>query len=413
MAGPVVTINGQLGSGREDVAALVAEHLGVSVMDSEIISQAARQAGVSEDTLRNSQRHSGLISRMLESLGKFGAAGGDGTGMEGYAPVSLLTTSSDYRELVERVLRQVADKPAVILGYSGQIALQDTPGAFHVFIHAPVEFRARRHSMAAGLPIDRARRELEASDRERVQFYQSAYHVNWYDTRLYDLVLDMSVISIQGAAELIANLARASGTPRPEPAARAVPAQPVRPLVPATPPLATPSEIALDGQKLRIRPMSPADAGSLLSLFRSLPPRDLLFLRRNVLDERVVDAWARDVADGKIITLLAETEGGKVLGEASLYPNDVPWTAHVGEVRVITSPEARRHGLGRMLLDEIMKTAQAAGIEKVSAEMMAEQEGAKRLFEQAGFVEEGRYRAHARDQEGRSHDLLVMTHTAE
>jgi L-amino acid N-acyltransferase YncA len=162
---------------------------------------------------------------------------------------------------------------------------------------------------------------------------------------------------------------------------------------------------------VRLRPMRPDDAGALLALFRSLPPEDLLFLRRDVTDERVLDAWARDVADGRVITILAETERGDVLGEASLYPSEVPWTRHVAEVRVITAPRARGKGLGRLLLREIMAAAKAAGIEKLVAQMTVEQEAARRLFERLGFSEEGRLRAHTRDQTGAPHDLVVMTAT--
>jgi ribosomal protein S18 acetylase RimI-like enzyme len=59
-----------------------------------------------------------------------------------------------------------------------------------------------------------------------------------------------------------------------------------------------------------------------------------------------------------------------------------------------------------------MQAARAAGLEKLTAEMTVEQSSARRLFEGMGFVEEGRYRSYARDQEGNPHDLLVMTYDA-
>lgn len=430
MAGPVVTISRQLGSGGDEIAALVAQRLGVPLLDREVISRAAQVAGVSEDALRAAERHTSLLSRMLESLGKFGAAGGgEGVALEGLSSTMLLTTSADFRALLERVLREIAaTEPAVILGHAAQIALRDMPGTLHVFIHAPAEFRAAHLARVEGVPLAQARREIEASDRERVRFYQSAYHVNWYDLRLYDLALDTSVIGLHRAAELIAEVARQCCAAPPEPTL--TPAGPpgragVGHPAPASgggaggegtagaePELTEAHTVTLNGETVHLRPMRPGDAGALLALARSLLPEDLLFLRRDVTDERVIDAWARDVADGRVITILAVSERGDVLGEASLYPSDVPWTRHVAEVRVITAPRVRGKGLGRILLREILAAAKAAGIEKLTAQMTVEQVAARRLFEAMGFTEEGRFRAYARDQAGAPHDLVVMTYTA-
>lgn len=408
MSGPVVTIARQLGSGGEEVAAQVAERLGIPLLDHEIISRAAQEAGVSEEALRSAERSSSLLSRMLENLGKFGTAGAEGASVEGLSSVALLTTSSDFRALLERVLRDIAASgPAVIIGHAAQIALRDTPGTLHCFVHAPVEFRAARLARAEGISLQKARKEIEESDRERVKFFQTAYHVNWYDLRLYDVVIDTQVLGIRGASQMIAEMAKRASSATVE-----LPAIPHEPAAVNHAGEEAPTLLTVGGTQLRVRPMTPGDAGALLSLFRSLQPADLLFLRKDVTDERTVDAWARDVADGKIITLLAEDADGNVLGEASLYPSELPWTRHVGEVRVVTAPAARGHGLGRALLREIMQAARAAGLEKLTAEMTVEQSSARRLFEGMGFVEEGRYRSYARDQEGNPHDLLVMTYDA-
>ena len=410
MAGPVVTIARQLGSGGDEVAAEVASRLGVPLLDREIIARAAQQAGVSEEALQNAQRSSSLLGRMLESLGKFGTAGGEGVALEGFSSSSMLTTSADYRALVEQVLRDMATSgPCVILGHVGQVALRDAAGVLHVFVRASAEYRASRLSRTQRMPLQRAKHEIEANDRDRVRFYRTAYQLDWYDLRLYDAVVDTELLGLEGAVEVIVDLAqRAMHAPvaeRPAIEETAVP--------PRTPTAAIPSAKALelDGAKVRIRPMTSADAGALLALFRSLPTQDLLFLRRDVTNERVLEAWARDVADGRIVTLLAETPDGDVVGEASMYPNEVPWTRHVAEVRVITSPTMRSQGLGRALLQEIMQSAHAAGIVKLTAEMTVEQAGARRLFESVGFQQEGLYRDYARDQSGQAHDLLVMTHT--
>jgi L-amino acid N-acyltransferase YncA len=121
-----------------------------------------------------------------------------------------------------------------------------------------------------------------------------------------------------------------------------------------------------------------------------------------------IDNWTLEIASGATITVIAAADG-EVLGESSLHRTDVPWTRHVGIIRVVIHPQQRGRGLARLLLGEVCAVAIAAGIERLVAEMTAEQTGALALFAGLGFVQEGRYRAFARDMHGDLHDLIVMT----
>jgi cytidylate kinase/RimJ/RimL family protein N-acetyltransferase len=411
MNGPVVTISRQHGSGGEEVAALVAERLGVPLLDQAIRKRASERAGVSEHALEEAERPVSWMTRILERLGTVGVMS-DGSAVETGAGVPV-PTSETFRLLMDDVVREAAEDGAVIVGHGAHIVLKDRPGVLRTFVQAPLEARIRRLVHEENLsPID-ARRQAETWDRERVRFYQDAYHVNWFDLRLYDCVVDTHLLGVHGAAEAIVQLADRVCIARPE----TVPAAAVRPaIVEPVPARYGDGEIvAIKNGTVCIRPMSSGDAPALLTFFRSLPPEDLLFLRRNVTDSAVIDAWERDVVDGRMFTLLAESavEGGQpeVVGEASLRPSEVPWTSHIGEVRVVTAPTWRGRGLGTALLREILRAAHDAGIEKVTAETLSEQTGAREMLSRLGFVEEGRYAGYARDLAGELHDLVVMTHT--
>lgn len=169
-----------------------------------------------------------------------------------------------------------------------------------------------------------------------------------------------------------------------------------------------PKSVDLAGEQIRLRLLGPDDGSRLLDFFLSLPPADLLFLQRDVTDAHELEAWLEEVAAGTTVTLLAEAED-TLFGEATLRYSSVPWTRHVGTVRVITSSAQRGRGLGRLLINEIVQLAAACGIEKLVAEMTVEQVAAKRLFEAFGFREEGHYRAYVKDRAGATHDLVVMT----
>jgi ribosomal protein S18 acetylase RimI-like enzyme len=169
-----------------------------------------------------------------------------------------------------------------------------------------------------------------------------------------------------------------------------------------------PKQVDVAGEPVTLRLLEPSDAAKLHDFVMQLSPPDLLFLPRDVSDSKEIDAWLAEVAEGHTVTLIAEADG-TMFGETTLRSSRVPWTGHVGTIRVITSPAQRSRGLGRLLLEEAFALAAQRGIEKIVAEMTVEQAAAQRLFEQLGFREEGRYRNYVKDRQGAAHDLIVMT----
>ena len=171
-----------------------------------------------------------------------------------------------------------------------------------------------------------------------------------------------------------------------------------------------PRKITLKGRRsVQVRPMGVEDADALHAFFLRIPEEDLLFLRRDVTDRNVIESWALDVAAGNTFTLLAERDG-RVVGEASIHRSRLPWTAHVGEIRVVVDAEHRQLGLGTALVQAIFFEALERGIEKIVAEMTPDQKGAINVFQKLGFRVEGLLRDHVCDRGGTKRDLVVMAH---
>lgn len=166
------------------------------------------------------------------------------------------------------------------------------------------------------------------------------------------------------------------------------------------------------GRVVQVRLMHPDDADRLHAFFCGIPEEDLLFLRRDVTDRDVIESWARDVAEARTFTLLAEQQG-RIVGEASVHRNRVPWSAHVGEIRVVIDAGQRRSGLGTALVQRAFLEALREGIEKIVAEMTPDQQGAINVFQKLGFRVEGLLQNHVRDRAGVKHDLVVMAHDVE
>lgn len=168
-----------------------------------------------------------------------------------------------------------------------------------------------------------------------------------------------------------------------------------------------PKSVTCGGVGLSLRLMQRGDEARLVAFARSLPPHDLLFLRRDISNPKVVAAWGEAVQDGSIWTVLAERAGG-LFGCAAIVRDLYSWSPHVGEARVLVSPEFRQKGLGRVLIQESLKAAVGLGLKKLTAQMTIDQRGAITLFEELGFRGEALLKDHVLDRDGQKHDLAVL-----
>jgi RimJ/RimL family protein N-acetyltransferase len=171
-----------------------------------------------------------------------------------------------------------------------------------------------------------------------------------------------------------------------------------------------PREAKLGGGKsLQLRLLAPEHRDDLIAFAQGLPRQDVLFLRIDITDPRNIDEWLKNVEAGRTITVLAY-DGDRLAGYASLHHNEVLWTRHVGEIRTIVGEGYRGIRLGARLADEIFAIAKEIGLKKITAQMTSDQRGARATFERIGFRPEALLADHVIDNEGRTHDMLIMAY---
>ena len=170
-----------------------------------------------------------------------------------------------------------------------------------------------------------------------------------------------------------------------------------------------PKTVATDGADVELRPMVAGDAQAVLDFARALPPHDLLFLPRDITQEKVMAAWVRAIEKGTTTTLLA-WEDEKVVGCAAIFRDPHSWSPHIGELRVLTSSGLRGRGVGRAMIQACFAIMLQTGVEKIVAQMTIDQEGAIAVFESLGFRSEGLLREHVQDRDGRRHDIVILSH---
>lgn len=162
-------------------------------------------------------------------------------------------------------------------------------------------------------------------------------------------------------------------------------------------------------KEITIRLMTPEDGDELLAFARSLPERDLLFLSIDITRPEVIEGWMRHIEQGRTFTVMAEADG-KLVGHGTLYISELTWTRHMGEIQLLINPVYRGGGLGHILANEVFALAQDLGLQKIIARMAADQKGALQVFERLGFKAEALLADFVMDREGRTHDLIVMSH---
>jgi RimJ/RimL family protein N-acetyltransferase len=169
-----------------------------------------------------------------------------------------------------------------------------------------------------------------------------------------------------------------------------------------------PKTVDCGGTEITLTQFGQESMGAVLEFAQNLPAHDLLFLGRDIQHPKVVSAWRTAIADGEMQSTIA-WQDGRVVGTTAIVRDTLGWSPHVAELRILIAEEMRGKGLGRVLLQHSFADAVDGGAEKLIARMTPDQRGAIALFEEMGFRGEAMLRDHARDRDGKLHDLAILS----
>lgn len=164
-----------------------------------------------------------------------------------------------------------------------------------------------------------------------------------------------------------------------------------------------------DGSAVLIRHLIPQDRGEIGGFFERVPDEDRAFLKQDLLNRYEVEVWLDEIDIDRETVMVAVIDG-RIVGTAALERQRHGWSRHVGAIRIVADPALRRRGLGHLLAETIFDLARNVGLEKLLAEMAADQPGPIRVFKRLGFRTEATLNDQVKDRHGRKHDLLIMAH---
>lgn len=169
-----------------------------------------------------------------------------------------------------------------------------------------------------------------------------------------------------------------------------------------------PKKVTLkDGFKCTVRPLKKDDEKAFHAFFQAIPEKERMFIKHRVVDPEVIHGWCQNIDYGRNLPLLAMLDG-EVIGDATLHQQLGGWKRHVGRVSVLIHPKHRGHGVAKLLIEQIVEIARSAGLERVEAEFLGEQEAGMKLFAMVGFSHLLRLEDHVKDMQAINHDYVLM-----
>ena len=113
-------------------------------------------------------------------------------------------TSENIYNIESKVLKDVAaEESCVITGRSAFHIFKDTPNTLKILIQSTMEKRVERVMERQNLSESEARKLIEKLDKGRETYTQKFSGTSRYDTRNYDMVLNVAELTEDEAASII------------------------------------------------------------------------------------------------------------------------------------------------------------------------------------------------------------------
>lgn len=183
----IISVGREFGSGGHIVAANLAKHFGLTLLDSNILSEIARKNNTSEESLRkyDESARNLLFSRSVNGFSN--------------SPEEIIAQMQfDY-------IKEKADagESFVVIGRCADYVLRDNPNLIKIFILGDMEARIARTAERENITPDKARVRIAQADKRRKYFHNTHSENKWGDSRSYDITVNSSKLGFDRATDLL------------------------------------------------------------------------------------------------------------------------------------------------------------------------------------------------------------------
>ena len=184
----IITISRTFGSGGRMIGTKLAEKLGYSCYDKNLLELLSEKTGISEQGLMSADEK--LPQKILDH----------------YVPsrVTDYNTSLYLFKMESQLIRELAEKECcVFIGRLADWILKDRKDVLNVFITAPDDDRVAHIMETEGVTEARAQKLMMQIDKMRNNYYSYFTDRKWQHTKDRDLIINSSLLGIDGTAGML------------------------------------------------------------------------------------------------------------------------------------------------------------------------------------------------------------------
>ena len=185
----IITIGREYGSGGKAIAEALAKDLGIKLYDKNLIELIAERHNRDPDVLEATDER--ISNPFFDPYISYG--------------IDTASRSSRLFALQSNIIREAANEDsAIFVGRCANDILWEYPDVVRIFIYAPKLDRIQRIMVKEGIAEDLAAEKIiRRMDKARRSYYQFYTDKKWGSSEGMDLLINSSVLGIEGTAGLI------------------------------------------------------------------------------------------------------------------------------------------------------------------------------------------------------------------
>ena len=195
----VITINRELGSGGRTIGRKLAEKLNVKFYDKALIKELTKRFNLSVEELEKvkASKRNWWNDFVQSYMNRYNVE--DRFNVE----ANVATTENIFKVESKFLKELAATESCVIAGRSGFFIFRNDPNALRILIQSTMEKRIQRVMEKQGLSEEEAKAVIDKVDKGREKYTKEFSGTSRYDTRNYDLVINVANMTEDATVDLI------------------------------------------------------------------------------------------------------------------------------------------------------------------------------------------------------------------
>lgn len=189
----IVNIGRQYGSGGHKIGELIAQELKIDFYDSKLVNLTAQASGICKDCLEAIDEKRRWFTSIFSNISPNTST---------YSNINNpLSEESLFKVQSEVIKKLAAQKPCLFVGRCADYVLRDNQLCINIFCYASLDFKAKNLIQYQNMNSkEEAIKTMSKQDKLRASYYNHFTNKIWGDKSSYHLMIDTSVLGIEGTA---------------------------------------------------------------------------------------------------------------------------------------------------------------------------------------------------------------------